>query len=111
MSNIKIIDNTSQIKGSFEQKASVFLRTMAEEMIRISTPKTPKKTGRLRMDILKQVLGLKGKVKWGKNYGVYQETKQFKNYTTAGTGPHFAEKSAKELPSRTNTIAKKVGLI
>lgn len=108
---MQIKDNTGQINGSLQQKASIFLRTMADELVSISKPKTPKKSGRLRMDILKQVLGLKGKVVWGKGYAIYQETKQFRNYTTPGTGPKFAEKSAKELPNRTNNVAKKVGLI
>ena len=34
---------------------------MADEIVDISTPITPKKSGRLRMDIVKQVLGLKEK--------------------------------------------------
>jgi hypothetical protein len=84
---------------------------MADEIITISTPRTPKKTGRLRMDILRQVLGLKGKVQWGKNYAVYQETKQFRKYTTPSTGPHFAEGGVKEGVNRTGSVARKSGLI
>lgn len=106
-----ITDYTARVKEITQQKASLFLRTMADEIINISTPKTPKKTGRLRMDILRQVLGLKGKVQWGKNYAIYQETKQFKNYTTPGTGPHFAEEGVKEGMDRTASVAKKSGLI
>jgi len=109
--SVTITDNTPAVKSGLQQKASIFLRSMADEMVYISTPKTPKKTGRLRMDILKQVLGLKGKVVWGKNYGIFQETKQFKNYSTAGTGPHFAEDSARKLPIETEKIAKRSGLI
>lgn len=80
-------------------------------MIVISTPVTPKKTGRMRMDVVKQVLGLKGTVKWGKNYAVYQETRQYKRYTTPGTGSKFAENAAKKLPDSTGKIAKKAQLI
>lgn len=109
--SVKIIDNTSQISSNTEQRASIFLRTAADEMINISTPKTPKDKGNLRNDILKQVLGLKGKVVWNKNYAVFQEKKQYRNYTTPGTGPHFAENAAKELVTRTESIARKVGLI
>ena len=80
-------------------------------MTHISEPKTPKKSGRLRMDVVKQVLGLAAKVVWGKKYGVYQETKRFKKYTTPGTGPHFAENAAKDLPPLTEKVAKNSGLI
>lgn len=108
---VKIIDNTKEINQFFKQKGSIFLRSMADEMQKEAKPNTPKDKGNLRRDILKQVLGLKGKVVWRQNYGVYQETKQYKNYTTPGTGPRFAENAAKSLPKKTNTIAKRVGLI
>lgn len=104
-------DNTSAIKSLVQQRASIFLRFMCDEMIVSSTPNTPKDTGRMRMDINKQVLGLNGKVKWGKNYAKYQETKRFQNYTTAGTGPHFAEDAARDIISRTGNVARKAGLI
>jgi hypothetical protein len=109
--NVKYTDNTNQANNTILINASVFLRSMADKMIEISTPNTPKNRGNLRQDILKQVVGLNGKVKWGKNYAVFQEEKQFSNYTTAGTGPHFALNSAKKLPGETQSIAKKVGLI
>jgi len=107
----KVTDNTSKIINDIESKASIFLRMISDEIIKISTPKTPKKTGRMRMDVVRQVLGLKGKVKWGKNYAVYQETKQFKNYSTPGTGPHFAEDSARESVTKTSDIARRANLI
>lgn len=111
MSSVKITDNTPLVKNQIKQKASIFLRLMADEMIKISTPGTPKDTGRMRMDIIKQVLGLHGTVVWGKNYSVFQEKKQYKNYTTPGTGPHFAENAAKKLHGLTDKIAKQTGLI
>ena len=109
--SVQIVDNTPAVKSGLQQKASIFLRSMADEMVYISTPKTPKKTGRLRMDILKQVLGLKGKVVWGKNYAAILEEKQFKNYTTAGTNKDFAKNAAAKLPAKTNDVAKKSGLV
>lgn len=107
----RIIDNTKVVFKNIETNASVFLRNMADEIINIATPKTPKKTGRLRMDVIRQVLGLNGKVKWGKNYAKYQETKQFKNYTTPGTGSGFAEKSVREAITKTSEIARRSKLI
>lgn len=108
---VSYTDNIPAIKAATQQRASLFLRFMADEMIVSSTPNTPKKTGRLRMDVVKQVLGLNGKVKWGKDYAVYQEKKQFKNYSTAGTGPHFAENAANAIILLTANVCKKAGLI
>lgn len=106
----KIIDNTSQIQSNTKQKASIFLRSMAEEIVSISTPKTPKRSGRLRGNVLKQVLGLNGKIVWKQDYAVYQEEKQHRNYTTAGTGPHFAKDAVHKAASNTPAIARRVGL-
>ena len=111
MATVTVKDYTDQIKKDLQQKSNIFLRLATDSVVQISTPKTPKKSGRLRMDIVKQVLGLKGKIIWGKNYGVYQETKQFKHYTTAGTGPHFAENAVNAMIKLTNTIGRKAGLI
>lgn len=74
----------------------MFLRSFMDSVINKSTPITPKKRGNLRQDILKQVSGLSGKLIWGKDYAIYQEKKQYKNYTTPGTGPGFAEKSVRD---------------
>lgn len=109
--SLKITDYIPTIRANTAQRASIFLRVAADELIKISTPSTPKKTGRLRADVVKQVLGLHGKVVWGKNYSARQETTQFQNYTTAGTGPHFAEQAAKNLPDKTMKIAKQSGLL
>lgn len=109
--SVQITDNTPQIKGMFTVKANLFLRAMAGQIVNISTPKTPKKTGDLRRGIVKQVLGLKGTIKWGKNYAVYQETKKFRNYTTPGTGPNFAVNAVKKGANKTSVIARSVGLI
>lgn len=103
--------NVAKIKGDNTQRASLFLRFMAEDIVDTAEPNTPKKIGDLRNRILKQVLGLTGKVVWNVNYAVFQELKQFKNYTTPGTGPHFAENAVNKSRERTADIAKKAGLI
>ena len=109
--SVTITDHSVSIEQDLTVKASVFLRAMADVIVDISTPKTPKDSGRLRADVLRQVLGLNGKLKWMKKYAGIQEVKQFRNYTTAGTGPHYAENAVKEGVRRTNTVAKKAGLI
>lgn len=108
--SVKIVDHSSKIISDFKVKSSIFLRLIADEIVNIATPKTPKNTGRLRSDILKQVSGTKGKIIWGKNYGIYQETKKFKNYTTPGTGPHFAKDAVGLATKKTGATARKAGL-
>jgi hypothetical protein len=107
----KINDYTPEVLKTLDQKSNIFLREASDEVVKISTPNTPKKTGRLRMDVVKQVLGLKGKVVWGKNYAKFQELKQFRNYTTPGTGPNFAINAILGMIKLTGKIAKVAGLI
>lgn len=61
--------------------------------------------------MLKQVLGLHGKVIWGKNYAGFQERKQYQNYTTAGTGPHFAENAVRTVAARADEHFRRAKLI
>lgn len=109
--SVRVTDNTSSVFGKIQQGGSLFLRMMAEQIVSISEPNTPKKEGFLRRDVIKQVLGLHGKVIWTKKYAIYQEEKQFANYTTPGTGPHFAKNAVNEAIKDTATVAKKSGLI
>lgn len=106
--SVKITDNTTSVTFAIKQQANLFLRQAEDELERIADPMTPKKSGHLRREKLKTVIGLSGKVVWKVRYAPIQEAKQFSHYTTAGTGPHFAEKAAKRLPSRTEAIAKRV---
>lgn len=108
--SVKITDHTGNILNDLSVKASIFLRMFAEEVVKTAERVTPKNTGDLRNNVLKEVHGLSGKIKWIKDYAIYQETKQFKNYTTPGTGPHFAEDTVRDMVSRTNEITKKAGL-
>lgn len=107
----KVTDNTRQVENKFSQKANIFLRITEDAIVSLAEPDTPKKTGRLRRDVLKQVLGLKGKIQWQKGYAAIQETKRFRNYTTPGTGPHFAEGAIRGIVKQTASLAKKAGLI
>jgi len=108
--SVRVTDHTVSFENIATQKANVFLRLMAEEIVSISEPSTPKKVGNLRRDVLKQVLGLRGKVEWRKRYALIQEKKQFRNYTTAGTGPHYAENAVFEAIKRVDSIARRSGL-
>lgn len=107
----RIVDNSVTFEQNTIQKASIFLRAIAEEVVSSSQSRTPKDKGNLRRDVLKSILGLSGKIKWDKNYAAYQEEKQFKNYTTPGTGPHYARNAIENVIRRSDAIAKRVGLI
>ena len=111
MAKVKITDNTGTVKSTIQQKSSIFLRLMAESIVKIAEPNTPKDTGRLRADVIKQTLGLKGKVVWSKEYAARQESTQYSNYTTGGTGPHYAENAVSQAVKTTDKIAKSSGLI
>ena len=100
----KYTDHTDTIRGNTKQRASTFLRLVCEEVVNISRPKTPRDKGNLYQDVLKQVLGLKGKIEWRKVYAEYQErgsrrdgSRPVRNYTTPGTGPHFAQNAVEKV--------------
>lgn len=116
--SVKVTDNSVNFEQSVTQKGSIFLREFAEEVVNIASPKTPKLDNYLRKDVLKQVLGLKGKIIWQKAYAAVQErggrkdgTRRIRNYTTPGTGPHYAQNAVNEALSRVSTIARRAGLI
>lgn len=107
-------DNTEQIIHERGEKVSLAIRFAIEDIHRGSTQKTPKLTGQLRSDIRKSVVGKTGKIVWGKNYARYQErgytSGPVRRYTTPGTGPHFAEESARRVGSDPHKYLNKVGL-
>lgn len=116
--SLRIIDKTIEVKSFTSQKANIFLRLMSDKLIELSEPNTPKRKGNLRTDILKQTLGLKSKVIWGKGYAAYQErgarkdgSRAVRNYTTGGTGAHFAENAARKLPEYIYDVARKAGML
>jgi hypothetical protein len=107
---IAYIDNTNQVRINNERKASMFLRIFMDRVEKYSDPITPKRFGNLRRDKLKQVLGLQGKMKWGKNYAMWQEIKQYQHYTTPGTGRYYASKGIVKAVDDTKELLGKVGI-
>jgi hypothetical protein len=106
----RFIDNSAQVRMTVKQRASLALRFIVEDVDRTSNPKTPKRKGDLRNQKRKQVLGLHASIAWLRSYAGVQETKQFRNYTTAGTGPFFARDAVKEVLGRAETHFRKAGL-
>jgi hypothetical protein len=108
--SVKVQDFSPQVISTMKQRGSLFLRMMSENMVTSANPVTPKKTGRLRMDVIKQVLGLKGEIRWGKNYAAIREKVEARNYTTPGTHAHYAEEGVRKGAKNTSQIAKRAGL-
>jgi hypothetical protein len=109
--SVKVVDLTPQIQNHTRTQTSLALRFMVDDVDRIANPKTPKRFGNLRRDIFKQVIGQKGYIQWRKEYAIYQETKQYQNYTTPGTGPHFAENAVRKVVANAGSYFRKAKLI
>lgn len=109
--SVKFSDNTAKIIFEHDNSTSLAIRYMLDAIETTAFPKTPKRDGNLRKDILKQVLGKKGIITWKKNYAVYQEKKQFVNYSTPGTGPHFAEGAVRKVTDNSAQYFRKARLI
>jgi len=109
--SVKIKDNTTRIILDTQRSASLAIRYMLDDIHQIANPKTPRKFGNLRGNVRKAVIGLKGTITWGQNYAIYQEYKRFVNYSTGGTGPHFAENSVEAVMRNPQSAMKKARLI
>src|SRR3954467_14972452 len=108
--SVKTTSHIPTVITSQKQKVGLALRLMIEAIDAASTPSTPRDKGDLRNNKRKQVLGLTATIAWVVNYASVQEQKQFGNYTTAGTGPHFAQNAVKRIVSNANTFFKQAGL-
>jgi len=106
--SVKFTDNTPAIISHTSKNSSAFLREMMDKIDSESQGRTPKKTGALRRNILKQVLGNHGKIAWQQPYASYQEDIQHKNYTTSNTGPHYAERAVMKVVRDSDVIAKRI---
>lgn len=115
MMSVKVTDNTPRVELEMNQRFSLFVRTMLDEIHHHSRPVTPKKYGNLRDDVVKTTRGTKGKIVWDKVYAAVQERGMIKgrpirNYTTAGTGPKYAEKGVRKAILRAGDTLRKVKL-
>ena len=116
--SVQIEDFTATILNQAQQRGSVFLRLACDAIDAEANPKTPKKAGFLRRGVIKTVTGLRGKLEWRTDYAEYQErgsrkdgSNKVKNYTTPGTGPHYAENAVKKIVGDASRIMKMANLI
>lgn len=81
-------------------KLDTAVHGVAEQIHTESLIKAPQKTGRMRDASMVEKLGhgaysvVYGR--YGTGYAKIQERKQFENYTTQGTGPHFLQRAGDE---------------
>ena len=118
----RINDNTERILSEHKGKTVLAVRFGIDDIQRIADPKTPKKKGLLRGDVIKKVTGTNGSIRWRRKYAGAQEAGRmtvhktrtfkmeegqwmmlkpgvyhFRRYTTPGTGAHFADNAAKAV--------------
>ena len=119
--SVSYISRTLELKNDIENRKSLMLRFMIEDIYAKATPKTPLRSNGLRTSVLRNVLGNVGTIEWRVPYASVQEkgyrkTKtgkivEFQHYTTPGTGAHYAENAVKEVMDDILTYADKAGLV
>lgn len=111
---VKFRNNTAKLKTKIENNTAVMIRLMLRDIHAQAEPNTPMKTGNLRAQVVEQALGKSGYIQWNAEYATYQEDgSQGKpwNYTTQGTGPHFAENAVNDVVGQLDRYARKSNLI
>lgn len=111
---VRVTDNSAAIKIKSTRGLALALRMALEDIDREAFRNTPKDRGNLRKNLRKSVSGKTGKIVWSSNYAVYQErgygNGPIRKYTTAGTGPHFAENAVKKVGKNFGTYVKRYSL-
>lgn len=102
--SVVVTDNTDIVRRNMRSRIANGLNEMSNQVIRISNPKTPKKIGKLRKNIVKKLVSdYERQVVWKQPYAAVQErgirkgSRRFRNYTTPGTGAKFAENAKNEV--------------
>lgn len=109
MMSYRYHSNMGKIQAEKELQMEMAIRLALEDIRRTAQPLTPMKTGFLRSSAV--IRQLEGVVNWTADYAVYQEKKEYKNYTTPGTGPHFAERAVKQVQGRFDDHLRAAGVI
>ena len=101
--------NVRYVVSKTELGMEMAIRLALEDIRRTAEPMTPMKTGELRSSaIIRQNEGV---VNWTADHAEILEQKQFQNYTTPGTGPHFAEKAVRQVNERFDQHLRAAGVI
>ena len=105
---VKITDNSALTKFKIESDAMIINRLLIEEIHSKSSPKTPMKSGDLRLKVSKVNEGKSSIIRWLSPYSAKQENVQHRHYTTPGTGPHYARDSVKDTMNNLIEQVRKV---
>lgn len=113
--SVKVTSNSTQVKIDIKKRCSIAARLFIDDIDKNARPNTPKKFGVLRNSVQKQVLGTRGTIIWPQEYAAIQERgvikgRKIRNYTTSGTGPHFARNAIKSTTRNAGSIFKRAGL-
>lgn len=102
-----IKSNTPMINFSIDRAASLAVRNMLQDTHREAQPNTPRDIGDLKDNVIIQVLGTTGTIRWTTPYAAYQErgkrkdgTHVVKNYTSPGTGKDYAKNAVKAVTAK-----------
>lgn len=114
--SVRITDNTVRIKIDNTRGASLAIRYMLDAIDATASPRTPKEFGVLRRSVQKRVTGLKGEIQWPQKYAQAQEAgvirgTRVKNYSTPGTGAHFAESAVRKVVQNADSYFRKARAI
>lgn len=113
---VKYTDNVPKLKDDIRTRTALFLRFFLDEVQKNADPMTPYDQGFLRRSPLKSVVGMQGTIQWVKEYAAAQEvgtTRGFAitNYTTPGTGAHYAEKAVQKAKETAPAVMARAGLV
>lgn len=120
---VKVEDNTQVVKDDINVAAALTIRLMLNDIHSLSTPVTPLRENALRTSVIEYMpSSTKGIITWEVPYAGVQEKGYrtnpstgeriyFRNYTTPGTGPHYAEDSVKKVMANADKYMQQGGLI
>lgn len=114
--SVRYIDNTPAIEIKTARGINLALRMMTDAIDQEAFRNTPKDKGELRKNLHKTVGAKNAKIRWNTKYAAVQEAgqvrgKRIRKYTTAGTGPHFAENAVMKVVKNGHSYFRKAGVI
>lgn len=99
------------VRAKVRTVGQLAIRQVMDDVHSAASPHTPYRLGQLRSRVRKALVGpMHGRMVWDSHYAEFQErgftTGPVRNYTTGGTGPHFAENAVKEQATVENLASK-----
>lgn len=112
--SVRITNNHPKLLGKLQRNSGVALRRAADDVLRVSRPKTPLGDSTfLRNNTVIQVLGNKATITWNTVYAQYQErgsrrdgSHRVRRYSTGGTGKNFAENAIVQVTKNASKYIK-----